>query len=59
MEEWYIYREIIKMFGITPQTLNNWRRNGTIKYRRVSNKTFLYQLPETKIIQENESSKNL
>lgn len=53
MEEWYTYKEIIKMFGITPQTLNNWRRKGIIVYKKVTNKTFLYQLPENKIIQEN------
>jgi predicted site-specific integrase-resolvase len=59
MEEWYTYKQIIKMLDITPQTLNNWRRNGKIRYKMLSKKTFLYQLLETKIIQENESSKNL
>ena len=55
MEVWYTYKEIIKIVKVTPQTLNNWRRNGTIKYKKLTNKTFLYQLPETKIIQGNES----
>ena len=61
MEElkWYTYEQIISMLGICKQTLNNWRKNGTIRYRKLTKKTFLYQLPETKIIQENESSKNL
>lgn len=54
MEEWYTYKEIIKMFDICKQTLNNWRRNGTIKYIKMNKRTFLYQLPENKIIQENE-----
>jgi predicted site-specific integrase-resolvase len=57
--KWYAYKEIMEIIKVTPQTLNNWRRNGTIKYKKLTNKTFLYQLPETKIIQENESSKNL
>jgi predicted site-specific integrase-resolvase len=52
-ENWYTYKEIIEMSGISKQTLNNWRRNGNIIYKRLSSRTFLYQLPETKIIQEN------
>jgi len=59
MEEWYTYREIIAKLGICKQTLNNWRRKGIIRYRRISSKIFLYQLPETKIIQENESPKSV
>ena len=62
MEElkWHTYHQIIEMLGITKQTLNNWRKNGTIRYRKLTKKTFLYQLPETKIIQGNyESPKNL
>lgn len=51
-EKWYTYKEIIEMFGICKQTLNNWRRMGTIKYKKMNQRTFLYQLPETKIIQE-------
>jgi predicted site-specific integrase-resolvase len=53
-EKWYTYKEIIEMSGISKQTLNNWRRNGTILYRKLSSKTFLYQFPDNKIIQENE-----
>jgi len=53
-ENWYTYKEIIEMTGVTKQTLNNWRRNGRILYKRLSPKTFLYQFPETEIIQENE-----
>jgi hypothetical protein len=52
MEEWYTYKQIIEIFKITPQTLNNWRRVGTIKYKKINQRNFLYQLPETKIIQE-------
>lgn len=59
MENWYTYKEIIKMFGICKQTLNNWRRKGTIKYKKINQRTFLYQLPENKIIQENELFKSL
>jgi len=61
MEElkWYTYHQVIEMLEITKQTLNNWRKNGTIRYRKLTKKTFLYQLPETKIIQGNESSKSL
>lgn len=58
-EKWYHSKEILQLFGITTQTLNNWRRAGTIKYKKLNKRNFLYQLPETKIIQENESSKNL
>jgi len=32
--------------------------NGTILYRKLSPKTFLYQFPDNKIIQENEEEKN-
>ena len=58
-DKWYTYEQIISMFGICKQTLNNWRKNGTIHYKKITKKTFLYQLPETKFIQENELSKNL
>jgi predicted site-specific integrase-resolvase len=58
-QKWYTYEQIILMLGICKQTLNNWRKNGTIRYRKLTKKTFLYQLPETKIIQKNELSKNL
>jgi predicted site-specific integrase-resolvase len=59
MEDWYTYKEILKLLGIHKQTLNNWRRNGNIIYKKLSPKIFLYKLPEIKFIQENESSKNL
>ena len=58
-DKFYTYKEIVKMFKITPQTLNNWRRAGTIKYKKLNQRNFLYCLPETKLIQENESSKSL
>jgi predicted site-specific integrase-resolvase len=51
--EWFTYKEIIKKMGVTKQTLNNWRRNGRIIYKKISPKTFMYTIPETKIIQEN------
>jgi predicted site-specific integrase-resolvase len=62
MEEQKLYskKEVLNIFKITRQTLNNWRRKGTIKYVRINDRKFLYELPETKIIQEgNESSKGL
>ena len=40
------------MFGICKQTLNNWRRNGNIQYKKITAKTFMYQLPESKVIKE-------
>jgi hypothetical protein len=58
-QKWYTYHQIVSMFGICKQTLNNWRKNNTIIYKRITKKTFLYALPETKNIQENELSKNL
>ena len=59
-EKWYTYKEIIDMFGICKQTLNNWRKNGTIYYKKITKKTFMYQLPENKNnIQGNELSKSL
>lgn len=50
----YTQKEILEMFSIHRQTLNNWRRNGTIKYEKINKRKFLYYLPETKIIQEDE-----
>jgi|AntAceMinimDraft_16_1070373.scaffolds.fasta_scaffold154615_2 predicted site-specific integrase-resolvase len=55
----YTQKEILEHFKICRQTLNNWRRRGTIKYEKVNQRKFLYYLPDTKIIQEDESSKNL
>ncbi len=56
----YSQKEILNIFKIHRQTLNNWRRNGTIKYVKMNERKFLYEIPETKIIREgNESSKNL
>jgi predicted site-specific integrase-resolvase len=55
----YTQKEILEMFNIHRQTLNNWRRNGTIKYEKLNQRKFLYYLPETKIIQENESPKEI
>jgi DNA-binding transcriptional MerR regulator len=59
VKDWYTYREIIEMTGITKQTLNNWRKNGTILYKKITNRTFLYQFPEENNIQEDELSKDL
>jgi predicted site-specific integrase-resolvase len=55
----YTQKEILELFNIHRQTLNNWRRNGTIKYEKINKRKFLYYLPKSKIIQEDESSKNL
>jgi predicted site-specific integrase-resolvase len=55
MEEQKLYsqKEILSIFKIHRQTLNNWRRNGTIMYKKLNDRKFLYILPETKIIKEN------
>ena len=52
MEQWYTYTQIIQKFGICKQTLNNWRRNGNIEYKKITNRTFMYKLPENKTIKE-------
>jgi len=54
-DKWFTYKEIIGMFSICKQTLNNWRRNGTITYKKINQRKFLYKLPNNKIIQENEN----
>ena len=61
MEEQKLYskKEILEIFKITRQTLNNWRRSGRVQYIKMNNRKFMYHLPETKIIQENGPSKNL
>ena len=56
--EWLTYKETVKKLGVTKQTLNNWRRNGNIIYKKLSPKTFLYSIPETKIIQEKNEKRN-
>lgn len=55
----YTQKEILEIFKIHRQTLNNWRRCGKIKYEKINDRKFLYYLPESKIIQEDESSENL
>ena len=58
--KFYSQKEILDIFKIHRQTLNNWRRNGNINYVKINNRKFLYFLPEIKIIhEENESSKSL
>jgi predicted site-specific integrase-resolvase len=61
MEEQKLYsqKQILEIFKIHRQTLNNWRRNGTIKYVKLNERKFLYELPKIKIIQEDEPSKSL
>jgi predicted site-specific integrase-resolvase len=59
VKDWYTYKEIIEIAGITKQTLNNWRKNGTILYKKISNRTFLYQFPKENNIQKDELPKNL
>lgn len=51
-KDWYTYKEIIEMTGVTKQTLNNWRKKGTVLYKKISNRTFLYQFPEDNNIQK-------
>jgi predicted site-specific integrase-resolvase len=53
MEEvYYTQKQILEIFKIHRQTLNNWRRKGTIKYKKINKRNFLYLFPETKIIKE-------
>jgi len=61
MEEQKLFsqKEIISLFQIHRQTLNNWRRKGLIKYIKMNQRKFLYYLPETKIIRENELQRNI
>ena len=40
----YTAKEIKEMFGITNQTLYNWRNNKTIKYTKINKKLFMYEL---------------
>lgn len=42
----YSYKEIISMYNISKQTLNNWRKLGVIKYYSITKKTFRYYLPK-------------
>jgi predicted site-specific integrase-resolvase len=58
-QKFYSQKEVIDIFKIHRQTLNNWRRNGTISYQKINTRKFLYLLPETKIIQEDGSQKNI
>jgi hypothetical protein len=51
-QKWYTFKQIIEMFGIHKQTLNNWRRNGNIIYKKMSYRTYMYALPDNKIIRE-------
>ena len=53
MENWYTYKQITEMLGICKQTLNNWRKTGAIQYKKITNRKFLYKLPDMKIINEN------
>jgi len=53
-EKWYTYKEIIEMFGICKQTLYNWRKNGTIEYKVLTKKTYMYKLPKNKNVQDGE-----
>ena len=46
IKEWYNYKEIVQLFGICKQTLNNWRKTGIIQYKKITKRTFLYKLPD-------------
>ncbi|MCK9447236.1 hypothetical protein M0Q50_10335 [bacterium] len=56
-ETWYTYKEIINKFDICKQTLNNWRKNGNIIYKKITNRKFMYKIPENII--ENNSNINI
>lgn len=43
MENKYLTaKEVIKLFKIHRQTLNNWRRQGKIEYIKINERKFLY-----------------
>lgn len=44
-ERWLSYKKIIDLFGISKQTLYNWRRKGIIEYKKITYKTYLYKIP--------------
>jgi len=41
-EQWYSYKKF-NLLGVHKQTLNNWRRNGNIIYKKLSPKIFFIQ----------------
>jgi len=45
----YTAKKIMEIFKIHRQTLNNWRRNGTIRYEKINERKFIYYLPEIKM----------
>ena len=58
-KNWYTYKEIIEMTGVTKQTINNWRKSGAILFKKITNRTFLYQFPKENNIQENDQREKI
>lgn len=47
MEKNYTAKEIKELFKITSQTLYNWRKQGRIKYKKITSSKFLYSIGNT------------
>lgn len=50
-------KEIKEIFKITSQTLNNWRRNGQIKYNKINSRNILYDIDSVNSFNENKSTR--
>ena len=48
-DRFYTYNQIVEMFGICKQTLNNWRKKGSIRYRKINSRKFIYYLIDSSI----------
>lgn len=46
-------KEVMRMLRISDQTLANWRKNNLIKFRKISNRKFLYFMDSVQDIFEN------
>lgn len=52
-EEYMTAKEVMKKLRISDQTLANWRRKGLVKFRRISNRKYLYYIESIQNIFEN------
>ncbi len=50
-------KEIRKIFGITTQTLYNWRVAGTIGFKQITPRKFLYDIDTTNLISNEKTPK--
>jgi hypothetical protein len=47
-EVWFTQKEILELFQIHRQTLNRWRRQKLIKYKKCNKRVFYYTLPKNR-----------